>query len=250
LLRGSGLQGLSGMSAIRPLEKETRRREDAETGRRKGEKTEKVDVFHLESNNFNEFNDFNLESDNDQSKIQNPKSKIQLVRPLLNWARRIDTENFCRRNEIEYRNDAMNENLIYSRVRVRKILLPMLEEFNPKIIETLSETAKVLRLENEFLEMERRKFEAEKGVEFSDGTKRNLEVKTLKNLPKALLYRALRSWLEGSRGDLRGLDLKHIEAVEGLMLSRKSGKFVELPNGEKIIKKDGKLSFKKLEVVN
>ena len=56
-------------------------------------------------------------------------SEILLIRPLLSWAKRIDTENFCRLNEIEYRYDSMNEDLAFKRVRIRKVLLPLLAGF-------------------------------------------------------------------------------------------------------------------------
>ena len=229
LLRGSGLQGLSGMSPIREIEDENR----SEGGKGKKGKGEKGN-----------FGILNFESEIKKSKIQNPKSKIQLVRPLLNWAKRRDTENYCRQSEVEYRDDAMNEDLAFKRVRVRKVLLPMLEDFNPKIIETLSDTAKILRREDEFLERERQKIEAEEDDPIIDGDRQNLPLQKLKNLPKAMLYRVVRQWLEANRGNLRSLELKHFEAIERLAFSRKSGKCVELPNGAQVVKKDGKLSFK------
>lgn len=173
----------------------------------------------------------------EKSEIQNSKSKIKLVRPLLSWARREDTENFCHQNEIEFCFDAMNEDLRFQRVRIRKILLPLLKDFNPKIVENLARTAELLR--GELTE----NFGAEKL--FSE---ENLALKDLRNLTKPLLYRSLRAWLENRRGDLRGLEVKHIEAIERLLLSRKSGKTVELPGGEAVIKNGGILQFQKTKV--
>jgi tRNA(Ile)-lysidine synthase len=208
LLRGSGLQGLSGMKPLRSLRTE-------QNSELKGE-----------------------------FKIQNPKSKIQLVRPLLNWARRTDTENYCREREIEPRYDSMNEDLAFQRVRVRKILLPLLADFNPKIVETLSNTANLLRGEFEILEEEKRK----NRVEEINNNSAEISLKELKTLPKASLYRVLRQWLEARRGSLRGLETEHFAAIERLIFSRKSGRVIELPNGETVVKKNGKLSFKNLEV--
>jgi hypothetical protein len=45
------------------------------------------------------------------------------------------------------------------------------------------------------------------------------------------------------------LDSNHFEAIENLIFSRKSGKIVQLPNGETVIKKQGKLLFEKAKVV-
>ncbi len=39
------------------------------------------------------------------------QNEFSLVRPLLNWAKREDTESFCLENGIEFRQDAMNDDL-------------------------------------------------------------------------------------------------------------------------------------------
>ena len=179
-----------------------------------------------------------LESENQsfQSKIQNPKSKILLVRPLLNWAKREDTENFARERGIEFRLDSMNEDEKFARVRVRKKLIPLLREFNPKIVETLAQTAALLQEDREHLSFDI--------YHLSE----NPRVEELKKLSQSELYRVLRAWLEERRGDLRRIDLKHIQAIENLIFSRKSGRVAELPDGNVVIKKSGKLFFENTKV--
>ena len=179
------------------------------------------------------------------SQIPNPKSQIQLVRPLLNWAKREDTENFCRLNEVEFCSDPMNEDLAFKRVRIRKILLPMLQDFNPKIIETLANTASLLREDAEFLKSTVEDidgFSKDKGQKTKD---EGQPIKDLKNLFPSMRRQILRDWLKEERGDLRTLEAKHFEAIDRLIFSRKSGKTVELPNGESVIKEKGKLKFQK-----
>ena len=39
----------------------------------------------------------------------------------------------------------MNEDTAFRRVRIRKILMPLLEDINPKIIETLANTASLMQ---------------------------------------------------------------------------------------------------------
>jgi len=75
-----------------------------------------------------------------------------------------------------------------------------------------------------------------------------IQLKKLKSLPKEKLYGELREWLRASRGNLRSLELKHIEAVERLILSRKSGKTIELPGGGRVVKQGGRLVFSNIKV--
>ncbi|HEX8686311.1 MAG TPA: tRNA lysidine(34) synthetase TilS, partial [Pyrinomonadaceae bacterium] len=71
--------------------------------------------------------------------------EVFLRRPLLAWARRADTEGYCRERGVEPRADEMNEDERYARVRVRRRLLPLLETFNPRVREALARTAELLR---------------------------------------------------------------------------------------------------------
>lgn len=201
LLRGSGISGLSGMKAV--------------------------------SSNFK----FQISNIENKSQIPNSQSPIFLVRPLLNWAKREDTTNFCFENDIKFQLDAMNEDLRFKRVRIRKVLLPMLEDFNPKIIETLARTANLMQCESEILNKTQEQKQNPKD--------QFLILKELKTLSKPTLYQTLRQWLKQKRGNLRRLQLNHYEAIERLIFSRKSGKFVELPNGEKVLKEEGKIKFRR-----
>src|SRR4029079_4702511 len=71
-------------------------------------------------------------------------SNINLVRPLL-WARRLETENYCRIRKTEFLSDEMNDDQNFARVKVRKQLLPLMQSFNNRIAEALSRTARQLR---------------------------------------------------------------------------------------------------------
>ncbi len=205
LIRGSGIEGLSGMKAVRDLK------------------------FKIQNSKVEE-----------KSPIANRQSPIKLARPLLNWAKREDTENFCLANQVEYRHDAMNDDLKFNRVRIRKILLPMLKDFNPKIIETLAQTAEQLSVISYQLSVIR---EAETG-----NRKPFLPLKDLRDVSPPVLRTILREWLKNNRGNGRGLELKHIAAIEKLIFSRKSGKVVELPKGESVVKDGGKLYFQSAKV--
>ena len=177
------------------------------------------------------------------------ESKTMLVRPLLNWANRSDTENFCLENKIEFRHDPMNEDLSFKRVRVRKILLPLLKELNPKIIETLAKTACLLREDYEALQnlAEQNSHRPETfDLENSSATspEKHLLTSDLIDLSHSIRRYVLRKWLKNERGDLRQLTTRHFEAIEQLIFSRKSGKTIQLPGGTFVVKEKSKLVFK------
>lgn len=229
LVRGSGTDGLGGMRPVRTLVEDKRSGGEEEEERRQDD--EAVD-----------------ESDSSSSSPLLPfsPSPVLLVRPLLRWAKRADTERFCLENGVDYRLDSMNDHLAFKRVRIRKILLPMLEEFNPKIVEALANTAGLLQdLTERPAEEPDAKAPGPAG-QLDEGS--DLVLSELAALSRSELYQRLREWLAFNRGNKRGLALKHIEAIERLVFSRKSGKTVELPGGGAVVKSNGRLEFRKLKV--
>lgn len=174
----------------------------------------------------------------------NSQNEIKLVRPFLNWAKRTDIEKFVLENKINFREDLMNNDQSFKRVQIRKSLIPKLKEYNPNIIEILANTSQNLGKENDLINEligENEGFQS-----FSNSP--TLTIKELRELSEPKLYKLLRIWLEKKRGNLRSLEQKHLKAIRDLIYSRKSGKIVELPKFEKVIKEKGKLIFQFSEV--
>ncbi|MEO6654923.1 MAG: tRNA lysidine(34) synthetase TilS, partial [Pyrinomonadaceae bacterium] len=209
LIRGSGIDGLCGMKPMRQLhDKAPAPADGCETDREDG-----------------------------AAPFLFPVSPL-LVRPLLTWAKRGDTEQFCHDNGVLYRYDTMNEDTAFKRVRLRKILLPLLEDMNPNIVETLANTAALMQ-------------DSADGAAAGDRVAEpdELTLGDVKELPRPELYVRLRTWLRHHRGNTRRLELKHIQAIERLILSGKSGKVAELPGG-KVTKSAGKIVYKENKVEN
>ena len=168
---------------------------------------------------------------------------ILLVRPLLSWARRRETEQYCLERRVESRHDEMNHDERFARVRVRRQMLPLMESFNPRMVETLSRTAELLRDDSDALESA-----AERLLELSiaGGVIEGIELRTdlLASARPALRRRALRLWLGEQRGDLRRLELVHIRAVENLLVGNRGGRTVELPGGSTVSRTRGLIAFK------
>lgn len=175
-------------------------------------------------------------------------SDVLLARPLLSWARHRETENYCRQRGVEFRSDEMNLDEKFARVRVRQQLLPLMETFNPKLVEALARTAELLREDSIALDRG-----ATTLLELSIGqdeaphedqrTSAQLRIDLLSVAPPALRRRALRLWIGQCRGDLKRLERVHIAAVEKLLFGESGGRVAELPGGDRVSRKRGLLQY-------
>lgn len=212
LIRGSGPDGLSGMSVARLLEEDKARSGEMATGR----------DLSFSSAPFLPFT-----------------SSPLLVRPLLSWAKRSNTVGFCHDLGVECCHDSMNDDTAFRRVRIRKILLPLLEDMNPNIIETLANTASLLQRASP--ESDRKPPEHAENAPL---------IRDLRQLSQAELHEWIRTWLRHKRGTTRALQLKHIQSIERLILSTKSGRVVELPGNACVVRSGGKLIYDENKVEN
>jgi tRNA(Ile)-lysidine synthase len=180
-------------------------------------------------------------------------SAVKLVRPLVSWARRSDTEDYCRVLGVVFRVDEMNDDETFSRVKIRKQLLPLMESFNNRIVEALSRTASLLGEDATVLSDQAGQLLK---LALGDATNkqpnnietrlRALNVKVLLQAPAALRRRALRQWLADGRGNLKRLEMSHLLAVEKL-LSGRGGKVVELPGSFRVTRNGQFLKVFKLK---
>ena len=167
-------------------------------------------------------------------------SEVILARPLLGWARRKDTEDYCHLKEVEFRPDEMNDDERFTRVRVRRQLLPQMESFNPKIVEGLTRTAELLR--EDFAALDQA---ASRLLELvtEDGAGSRLRIDLLALAHPALRRRALRQWIEQRRGDLKRIERVHVLAVESLLFGQRGGRVIELPGGPRVRRRQKWLYF-------
>lgn len=78
----------------------------------------------------------------------------EIVRPLLEFRRR-ELESYLREIGQGWREDATNADSKFTRNRIRKLVLPLLEkEFNPAVAENLAELAEIARGEEDYWENE------------------------------------------------------------------------------------------------
>ena len=173
-------------------------------------------------------------------------SKVKLARPLLTWARRSETEEYCRVRQIDFRVDEMNHDETFSRVRVRKQLLPLMKSFNNRVVEALSRTATLLSEDAAALSDEAGRLlelAVQNPGKNSETKSPSLSVSVLLQSPAAVRRRALREWILRSRGDLKRVEMVHLIAVEKLLKGERGGRVAELPGGMMVTRRRGMLEL-------
>lgn len=118
--------------------------------------------------------------------------EISLVRPLLDQTR-AETAVFCQARHLTPWEDSTNQDLSYTRNRIRQELFPYLQtHFNPQIEKTLAQTAELLEAEVAFLQAEADRLLQASRHPDQTGLNRVL----LRSAPLALQRRVARSFLK------------------------------------------------------
>jgi tRNA(Ile)-lysidine synthase len=144
----------------------------------------------------------------------------------------------------------MNHDEAFSRVRVRKHLLPLMQSFNNRIVEALGRTAALLNEDATALSDEAKRLLKRASQNSGKISGKNHEIRLpslsvdiLLQAPAAVRRRALREWILQARGDLRRLEMVHLLAIDGLMKEGRGGRVAELPEGMKVTRKRGMLEL-------
>ena len=79
------------------------------------------------------------------------------IRPLIE-IERYEIEKYCIENKINPRHDESNDDNIYTRNKIRNIVIPYIKnEFNPNIIKTLNRLSEIIKEEDEYVQSETEK---------------------------------------------------------------------------------------------
>jgi tRNA(Ile)-lysidine synthase len=140
----------------------------------------------------------------------------------------------------------MNDDENFSRVKVRKQLLSLMQSFNNRIVATLNRTAGLLNedaavlggLATSLLELA-----AQAPAKIGETGPPRLSVSVLLQSPVAVRRRALREWIFRARGDLKRVEMVHLNAVDGLLSGARGGRTAELPGGMTVTRKRGMLEL-------
>ncbi len=127
------------------------------------------------------------------------KRKDGIVRPLLSFSRE-QIKAYLGEHDLPWREDVSNQDLRYTRNKIRHTIIPQLEEINPSFLEATERMSDILAEENAFLQ---KLAEKEEFLE-TEGDVRKLRIDALLEMPKALRRRAVRQVAE-SYAEISGI---------------------------------------------
>jgi len=159
-----------------------------------------------------------------------------LMRPLLCITRE-EVEEYCRERGLEFRTDATNLSLDYTRNRIRSEVIPALRSISPQAVVAIARAAENLASEEEALAgittslLSTARIDAFQNE--ADYSVHRYSVAALLAHPVGLRRRMIIEAIKLERRESAAQEItsKHVTEVEGLLRPQSSGKHVCLPDG-------------------
>jgi len=153
------------------------------------------------------------------------------IRPLLSITRE-ETESACHEWGLDFWNDPHNLNTEFTRVKVRREVIPYLEEhLDPGISRALVRTAALLRDDADALDL------------WAEREATDLECDRLALLPKAIRTRIIRKAALAAGATPGKLTFEQVGAIDALICAWKGQGEVSLAGGVKVERISGRLSL-------
>jgi len=172
-----------------------------------------------------------------------PRKREKFVRPLLNISR-IEIEKYLADRYLEFRVDQTNADIVYSRNKIRHLVLPQIVKINPNIIETLGLSAEVFADDYDFLEKNAR--QALKKIILEKTSKEFiLDRQKWLSLPSSMKRLTLRLAIDELAG-LEDISLKQLEEVISVLDKGHGKKQKLLPHSLRISLDHGKIKAEKI----
>ncbi len=158
-------------------------------------------------------------------------SPLTLIRPLLATTRQA-VEQYCAEHGLQPRYDPSNADLTYTRNRLRRVVLPVLEQENPNLRATLARTAEVLAGEYELAERYvDRAWQTFAPAEAQRPGQVVLAREACRGVGRLRLRALLRRGATLVLGDARDLEFDPLEAATNFALEAAPGRNCEIARG-------------------
>lgn len=168
--------------------------------------------------------------------------KNDLIRPIIK-CKRDEIEDYCNTLKLNPKFDKSNEENIYTRNKIRNLLLPYLKEnFNPNIIETINRMSDLIKQENDYFEDVTKQKYKELLLEH-DKTKIVLNLELFNLQKKVIKSRIILYTINNLLGSSQGIEKINIEDIIKLCDNNIGNKYL-IPNKNiKILVKNKKIFF-------
>lgn len=153
---------------------------------------------------------------------------ISLVRPLLDVPRR-EIETYCRENGLTPRWDPSNEDTTFFRNRLRRDVIPYLENLNPNLRQVILRTARVVQDDYDFLQSQVR--DAYTWIARKEGGEIVFALAPWRALHPSLQRGTLRMAVQELKRDLRDVDWTPVKDARRIALEKETGAQATLPGG-------------------
>lgn len=159
-----------------------------------------------------------------------PEGDFEIIRPLLGVTKD-EILSFLKENSIRFERDPSNRDADFLRNRVRHVLLPLLEKWNPNLRRNLAQQQAVFQEIQDYLDCAAAAALRRVGV-----ARGKLSLEAFRRLPAAMQREVMFKILEIQKGDTRAFTFAHIEALCQLAQSREEGLWLSLPGALRVRK--------------
>ena len=163
------------------------------------------------------------------------------IRPIIECSR-AEIEEYCKEKNLNPRYDKSNNENIYTRNKIRNLLIPFLQkEFNPNIVEGINRLSQIAIEEEQFINKVVEK-EYEKLQIAVDNTI-ILNLKEFNKLDYVIKAKLILYTISKVYGKTSGIEKKHIDDIIKLCDNNIGNKYLTPQKGIKIYVKKGKIFF-------
>ena len=170
------------------------------------------------------------------------------IRPLIECERQ-DIERYCNDNELNPRIDKTNFENIYTRNKIRNIVIPYIKkEFNPNIIETMDRLSILVIEQEEYIQNQVKKIYKELLLEENLQKDKEkdyivLDLKKFNNQEKVIKSNIIIYTITRLFNTAKGIERIHIEDIIKLCGNNIGNKFLTPNKNLKVLVKNGKIKF-------
>lgn len=164
------------------------------------------------------------------------------IKPLIEISRE-EIEQYCKENNLNPRHDKTNDENIYTRNKIRNILIPLIKkEFNPNIIETIDRLSELAQKENEYFEKTTRKIYKELLIK-EENKEIILNLKEFNKQEEVIKSRIILYTIKRIKGTNNGITKVHIDDIIKLCENNIGNKYLTPNKNIKILVNKGKMRF-------